>query len=671
MARSISCPNCGSVFELVNPGIVMLVCDHCGTRLYLSDEAAEAIGEQSILPQDDSRLYLGATGTLNKHSFVSVGHIRYTHDDGFWDEWYLELSNGKYMWLIEDERDLSLEIATRKKDIPRPNKLLTGQPAIRVKGHAYLAQFKGEAICQGGAGQLPFIAESGKKIAWADLASLDGKRVGTIEQPEGGKAKLYLGLPIAHSSLYVNEQAASSKARSRSQAMEVQCPNCGAPLSMPQGREVKTIVCEYCGTQADLSGAQAKVMGINPKGLDPDFSLEIGTVGKLGDVSWAVSGRLLLSNTDTSQEHLQRRYLLHNPEKEPLWLMQDGGHFYLVESTEKQPVLDPLLLDKPRTPVQIGTDEVYRFAEAGESRVLWVDGALPWRLAVGNSFVWANLVAPPRIFLVESSGAALRCYTGKYTPAQEIVDSFDFETLPQEPTGVHPAQPFDPGPLARGLAWVGGVFLLLNLILWTMAWIGDGDLLWHKRLSPAEYATDDVQSPPLFVSKPGVLSLRISAAVLHDDELQVLVGLVDKDGKIVQQDHLNLSGSQEPDLFDVMMERRGASTRHLLPSVPPGSYRMIVRVNNDTQARFVTVEARQGVWYAKYFLFVAALAGFFPLMLLVEFGWFDLQKWRGAGVGGYGARDERMARIIEQVRIARKPNVKDKNTDQKKGGEKA
>ncbi len=661
MARSISCPNCGSVFELVNPGVVMLVCDHCSTRLYVSDEAAQAIGEQSILPEDDSRLHLGASGRVLKHSFMAVGHVRYKYDEGFWDEWYLELNNGKYVWLMEDERDLSLEIATDKDDIPEPDKLVASLPAVKVKGVAYLAQFTGEAVCEGAAGQLPFVVEPGHKYKWADLATLDGKRIGTIERPQGQDGRLFLGLPLDHSKLKVDEASDFEKARSRSQAKEVECPYCGAPLSLPKDREVKTIVCDYCGTQAELSGAQAKVMGINPEKFDPGFCLEIGQAGVVDNVRWEVSGRLLLANTNVGHERMQRRYLLYNPKKEPRWLVQDDRHFYLVAATEKQPVLDPLLLEKPRTPVQIGMDEVYRFAEAGESKVCWVDGAFPWKVAVGKTFVWANLVAPPKVFLVESDGPSLRCYKGEYVYTHQVEDSFELKNPLEEPDDVHPAQAFDSGPVAKGLAWVGAIFTLINLVLWTVAWTDDGQLLWHKRLSPMEYADDDIQSPPLTVSLPGALSLRLSAALHYDDNLEVLMGVLDKDGKIVMQDYMNLSGRKEPSLMDSMMERHGPSKRHLLPRLAPGTYRILLRVNN-TEARFVTIEARQGVWYGDYFLFVAALAAFFPLMLLLQWGWFDLQRWRGTAVGTYGAKDERMVKIIEQVHSASKPKDESENT---------
>ncbi len=653
MARSISCPNCGSVFELVNPGIVMLVCDHCSTRLYLSDKAAEAIGEQSILPEEDSRLYLGATGSILKHSFLAVGHIRYRHDEGFWDEWYLQLDDGKYMWLMEDERDLSLEVMTRKRDIPRPDKLVVNQPAIRTKQLAYLAQFTGSATCEGAAGQLPFVVQPGQSIGWADLATLDGNRVGTIEHPVGHRPRLFLGLPVEQSRLQVQSQSQSYKEQNRSQAMEVQCPHCSAPLPMVEDREIKTIVCEYCGTQVELSGAQAKVMGINPHGFDPEFQFEIGQQGVIDGVAWEISGRLLLSNTNTHRERMQRRYLLHNPQKEPLWLIEDGGHFYYVQSTEKQPVLDPLLLDKPRTPVEIGTDEVYKLAEAGESRVRWVDGAFPWRVSVGKTFVWANLVAPPKIFLVESDGPALRCYKGRYTNIEKVVASFKIEKSLRQPRDIHPAQLFDPGPVAKGLAWVGGFFLFVNLILWTVAWTDDGQLLWHKRLSASEYESDDIRTPLLSVFKPGVLSLMVSARLLYDDNLEVLWGIEDNNGKIILQDYMRLTGRQKPNLLDTMMERRGASVMHLLPRLPPGSYRLLVRISNDNKSGFVTLEARQGVWYGKYFIYVGALAGFFPLMLLLQWAWFDLQRWRGPSIGGYGAMDDRMARIIEQVRISK------------------
>ena len=95
MGRDLRCPNCGGEHHLVNPGITMLVCDFCKTTVYWDADAVAKLGRQSILPEADTRLFLHATGKLYGTGFSVVGHLRYDHGRGCWDEWYVQLDDGK------------------------------------------------------------------------------------------------------------------------------------------------------------------------------------------------------------------------------------------------------------------------------------------------------------------------------------------------------------------------------------------------------------------------------------------------------------------------------------------------------------------------------------------------------------------------------------------------
>ena len=60
-------------------------------------------GAKSILPAADTRLYDGAEGTLDGTPFEVVGHVRYAHPSGQWDEWYLEVQGQGAAGRSEDE----------------------------------------------------------------------------------------------------------------------------------------------------------------------------------------------------------------------------------------------------------------------------------------------------------------------------------------------------------------------------------------------------------------------------------------------------------------------------------------------------------------------------------------------------------------------------------------
>ena len=73
----------------------MVVCDYCQTTVYWDADNVARMGAQSVLPDADTRLYMGATGTILGKRYEVAGHVRYEHYRGGWDEWYLSIEGGK------------------------------------------------------------------------------------------------------------------------------------------------------------------------------------------------------------------------------------------------------------------------------------------------------------------------------------------------------------------------------------------------------------------------------------------------------------------------------------------------------------------------------------------------------------------------------------------------
>ena len=145
MKKQIQCPSCGGNQTVHNPGINMLVCEFCTSTLYWDKEAAIFAGDKSILPDTDTRLYDGASGTLDDKKFEVIGHIRYKHDTGHWDEWYIDCQ-GEMLWLSEDERKITLETLHQGHDVavPKVEDLYAGQ-RLRVSGNSYTVRELGTA----------------------------------------------------------------------------------------------------------------------------------------------------------------------------------------------------------------------------------------------------------------------------------------------------------------------------------------------------------------------------------------------------------------------------------------------------------------------------------------------------------------------------------------------
>ena len=505
MARQLQCPNCGGSHTLVNPGISMLVCEFCQATVYWSEDQALQLGTQSILPEGDTRLYMGATGTLLGKAYQVVGHVRLEVDRASWDEWYLQIDGKKAAWLSEGGRQLALSRPLKlEEEAPDPEDIQVGF-RIKLSGHVFSVREMGQARCVGGEGQLPFTLLPGEQYPYMDIATLDGKHSGTLEYDEEGEPHAYLGQPLTHEQLTVNDERPAVAASH--EGKDVDCPNCAAPLEKPSDREVRTLVCSYCGAQLDLSAAQANVMGINSDKVRPNFLLEVGQAGTFAGQRYEVSGRLLYRDNWGFEG---REYVLFNPDRGYLWLAEENGHFILSRPTKQAPTTLVFNLE-PKYPVKVG-DQEFLFYEETSVRIAYVDGALPWLARVSDQFKAATLVAPPKQFGIESDGGEISYFVGDYMTPAEVWKAFGLRGEPWEVKGVHAAQPYIESPSAKGLQWIGLIFAGLNLLLLAWSSLGSGQLVLHAKLTPAEY-TQEHLTERFAVEGDGVMHLKLTAPV--------------------------------------------------------------------------------------------------------------------------------------------------------------
>lgn len=201
----------------------------------------------------------------------------------------------------------------------------------------------------------------------------------------------------------------------------ITCPNCNAPLKVSGDREVQTQVCEYCGAQNDLTGTEVKVLGINPEIYDSAFSFEVGQAGTFHGKRYEVCGRMFYED-EAGWSYQAREYLLYNPDEGYLWLTEENGHFILNRPTQQAPPYDPFRM-VPKQWVTIGSSK-FQFHEWGTSQLVYVDGALPWQAATGDTIHFADFVAPPQMYGVVESEGQVEYFLGWYIPPEDVYSAF-------------------------------------------------------------------------------------------------------------------------------------------------------------------------------------------------------------------------------------------------------
>lgn len=105
MAQQLQCQNCSAPLAVENQFVRAVTCRFCGSAYIVSgDSTLSANGQGTSLANYPSRLSVGTRAKIKGRGFQVLGRIRYTYEEGFWDEWQIMWDDGAPpSWLEEDE----------------------------------------------------------------------------------------------------------------------------------------------------------------------------------------------------------------------------------------------------------------------------------------------------------------------------------------------------------------------------------------------------------------------------------------------------------------------------------------------------------------------------------------------------------------------------------------
>jgi hypothetical protein len=167
--RVLNCPNCGAPLEIESRFTRVIACQFCGQTSYVHDTGLDPTGKVAKLVEADSRLGVGKQGTIKGRPFRVLGRVRYNYEDGFWDEWFVELEGGKMGWLEEDdEGEYVLTHKTRLTTPLPPYEEVRIASTIPVSKEKVFITEKGTGSIAGAEGQVSVEAIPGKPIHFID-----------------------------------------------------------------------------------------------------------------------------------------------------------------------------------------------------------------------------------------------------------------------------------------------------------------------------------------------------------------------------------------------------------------------------------------------------------------------------------------------------------------------
>lgn len=153
--KQLDCQTCGAPLQIENQFIRAVTCQFCGASYMVSgSDNLETKGTSAKLADYPSRLDIGQTGVIQGRGFQVLGRIRYTYDEGFWEEWQISWNDEQApSWLEEDEGYWTLYKRERVRSaIPAPEQIRVGS-TIDVNGSDMFVTEKRTARMLGSEGQ--------------------------------------------------------------------------------------------------------------------------------------------------------------------------------------------------------------------------------------------------------------------------------------------------------------------------------------------------------------------------------------------------------------------------------------------------------------------------------------------------------------------------------------
>jgi hypothetical protein len=588
-------------------------------------DALVVAGQVSAFSRDLSPLQLGARGSFDGKDFTIVGVLRKARENVRWNEWYLSFSDGTDGYLGEGGGYFQIFA-----EPPRPvsQKAASLKPGNKVElgGIKWTVIEAATARIVAADGTLPFAAVQNYPAAYADLRSMDGRQVGTLDAVDNPPS-LWVGKIVHLTALQMeglrpitgwsDPVLTNFHGPEVTQVRTLSCPKCGGSITLRAPGAAVNIGCEYCGSELAIHelGDQttAKVLQARDS-VKWRSSLKLGARGEFDSVQWEIIGVMGRHVVFDFIKYHWTEYFLYNPYRGFRYLVEDGrGHWSFVR---------PM----PDTPDAVGggrasyRGRTYRHYTGGKAHVNRVLGEFSWQVRVGDVAMTDDYISPPYMLSAERDKHELNWSHGEYMTPDQIGDAFGVALDKANGIAPHIPNPFAEANQNRK-AWTFAMLLLGGAIALFLgqAVTASNDVLLSQTWGTATLGQD------VFLTEPFVVpdSVRRNLHVAVSTRLS----------RSFAQVHVALVNTDDGATYMPLNSAKGNTTDGRLWRVSPGNYVGRIQVawhpdkpgQTDLGGLKLTV-IRDKPWRAPLFLlaFYALLA---PIVLVLAKGAFETKRW--------------------------------------------
>ena len=239
------------------------------------------------------------------------------------------------------------------------------------------------------------------------------------------------------------------------QAQGLNCPQCGAAITLRALGHAETVVCESCHSILDAKDPNLQILQkFEAITGEARPLIPLGSRGKLRGTDYEVIGFQRRSITVEGVRYSWHEYVLFNPYKAIRYLTEYNGHWNDISVCKELPVA--------RFSSVMYLGEVYKHFQTSDANTNFVLGEFPWQVRVGEHATVTEYVKPPRVLASEKSANEVTWSLGEYTYGADIWRSFNLPGKPPEAVGVYENQP---SPVSENVKGIWAAFLAFAILL--------------------------------------------------------------------------------------------------------------------------------------------------------------------------------------------------------------
>lgn len=430
------------------------------------------------------------------------------------------------------------------------------------------------------------------------------------------------------------------------QVRSLNCPGCGAALTVRSFGNAVTIVCESCHSVLDARDPKLRILQQFHASTSEDPPLiPLGVRGTIRGVAYEVIGFQRRTIQVEGISYSWHEYVLFNPGKGFRYLTEYDGHWNDVSILRSLPDLSA----GGASLTYLG--ETYKHFQTADASTSYVIGEFPWQVRVGETASVSDYISPPRVISSEGSGKEITWSLGEYLAGRDIWKAFKLEGEPPAPIGIYENQPSPLSANVKGVWALTGVFLILLLASAVGAyWMESDEQIFEQTFEfntsargEASFVTDMFQ----LKGRTSDVELATSADV-NNNWIYLNYALINQDTGRAYDFGREVSYYHGYD-SDGSWTEGSTNNTVTVPSVPPGNYYLRVEPESDPNKGLIryTVTIKRDVPQASFFG-LAVLALLIPAGLIT---WrslnFEHLRWAESDYGNAQGFSETVGTIVD------------------------